>query len=368
MPNLPPHKHQIAYFVTPHGFGHAARAAAVMAALRQLEPGIRFEVFSKVPTWFFENSLGRAFNYHSLLTDIGLAQKNSLAEDLPETLRRLADFLPFDPAFIKNLAQQVNQLGCRLILCDIAPLGLAVAKAAGVPGVLIENFTWDWIYQGYAQDDGRINQYILYLQKLFAGADYHIQTEPVCAPGNVDLTTPPVSRKIRTPSSQVRRELGIPAQAKAVLVTMGGSFWQYTFLGKLESQNGFYFVVPGPGQQVEHRGKLVLLPHHSRFFHPDLVNACDAVIGKIGYSTIAEAHHAGTPFGYIARPKFRESQVLVDYITSQMNGIQLTETQFQNAEWLLRLPDLLALPRLARRGPNGADQVADFVQRLLAAL
>ena len=32
---------------------------------------------------------------------------------------------------------------------------------------------------------------------------------------------------------------------------------------------------------------LILLPHHSVFFHPDLVNASDAVVGKLGYSTLA---------------------------------------------------------------------------------
>ena len=30
-------------------------------------------------------------------------------------------------------------------------------------------------------------------------------------------------------------------------------------------------------------------------FHPDLVNASDAVIGKAGYNTLAEVFYAGTP-------------------------------------------------------------------------
>jgi hypothetical protein len=32
----------IAYFVSPHGFGHAARSVAVMEALRALRPEIRY--------------------------------------------------------------------------------------------------------------------------------------------------------------------------------------------------------------------------------------------------------------------------------------------------------------------------------------
>jgi uncharacterized protein (TIGR00661 family) len=358
-------KRRMAYFISPHGFGHAARAAAVMAALREFDPTIWFEIFTQVPPWFFASSLGDAFNHHALLTDIGLVQKNSLAEDLPETLRRLKDFLPFDSTQIKNLAKWVNRLGCQLIICDIAPMGLAVAKEAGLTGVLVENFTWDWIYQGYEPYDERISQYIAYLQKLFQTADYHIQTEPVCDHRVVDLTTTPVSRKVRAPATRIRRKLGIPDQAKLVLITMGGNSWHYTFLKQLESEQTCYFIVPGTSKQIEFRGNLVLLPHHSEFFHPDLVNACDTVIGKIGYSTVAEAYHAGVPFGYIARSKFRESQALVAFIEKQMDGIQITETQFQNGEWLSLLPDLLARPRIRRRDSNGAEQVAGFIEKIL---
>ncbi|MBN1220197.1 MAG: hypothetical protein JXM69_14815 [Anaerolineae bacterium] len=89
-------------------------------------------------------------------------------------------------------------------------------------------------------------------------------------------------------------------------------------------------------------------------------------MGKLGYSTVAEVYHAGVPYGYVARPRFRESPVLADFIQRQMKGLQITKSQFQSGHWLSRLPDLLALPRLTRDGPNGADQVAGFISQLLA--
>ena len=167
------------------------------------------------------------------------------------------------------------------------------------------------------------------------------------------------------PAQQIRQKLGLPDEAKMVLITMGGNQWDYTFLERLKDKDNVYFVVPGPSEQIELQDNLLLLPHHSEFFHPDLVNACDAIIGKVGYSTVAEVYHAGVPFAYITRPKFRESQPLAAYIESQMNGIQITETQFQNGDWLSLLPDLLALPRIQRHSPNGADQVANFVRGML---
>jgi hypothetical protein len=48
---------RIAFFISPHGYGHAARAAGIMEALSGLDPLIRFELFTMVPRWFFADSL-----------------------------------------------------------------------------------------------------------------------------------------------------------------------------------------------------------------------------------------------------------------------------------------------------------------------
>ncbi|MBN1106743.1 MAG: hypothetical protein JXL84_25295, partial [Deltaproteobacteria bacterium] len=143
---------RVAYFVSPHGYGHAARAAAVMEAIFRKALPSEFHIFTTVPRWFFRDSLSGSFHLHRVLTDIGLAQKTPLKADLPETIRRLDRFLPFDPAMVERLAGSLRRSGCRLVVCDIAPLGIVAAGTAGIPSVLIENFTWDWIYEAYERD------------------------------------------------------------------------------------------------------------------------------------------------------------------------------------------------------------------------
>ena len=183
---------RIAYFITPHGFGHAARAAAIMAALRALVPSIRFDIFTQVPEWFFQDSVGDGFDYHPLCTDIGLVQHSALHADIDATLQRLDTFLPFPPATIAPLAQKLRTLGCGLVMCDIAPMGIAVAQAANVAAVLVENFTWDWIYEAYVAEHTAMRTAISYLHGLFTQADYHIQTEPICVTqAAAHLTTGP---------------------------------------------------------------------------------------------------------------------------------------------------------------------------------
>ncbi|MGM0453008.1 MAG: NUDIX hydrolase [Thermodesulfobacteriota bacterium] len=138
----------LAYFITPHGFGHAARASAVMEAVYERWPFVRFEIFGNTPEWFFADGLTVPHGCHAAETDIGMVQQSSLEVDQKKTIEALDAFLPFDDGQIEAFAGRLRALDCRAVICDIAPLGIAAGKRAGLPTVLVENFTWDWIYRG----------------------------------------------------------------------------------------------------------------------------------------------------------------------------------------------------------------------------
>jgi UDP-N-acetylglucosamine:LPS N-acetylglucosamine transferase len=124
---------------------------------------------------------------------------------------------------------------------------------------------------------------------------------------------------------------------------------------------GVTFLIPGGAAHLERRGSLALLPHHSDLYHPDLVEASDAVIGKLGYSTLAEAYHAGLPYAYIPRPRFRESPAMSGFVLEHMHGMEISEETFYAGQWLELVPRLLAIPRQRPLQPNGADQIATYL-------
>ena len=354
---------RIAFFISPHGFGHAARAASVMEALAEIELSLQFDIFTTVPEWFFANPNSFSLQYHRLETDIGLVQKTPFQEDLPATVQKLKRFLPFNPSRIAAAAEKIRHLKCKLIVCDIAPMGIQVAKEAGVPSVLIENFTWDWIYRGYEKEE--LNEFNAYLQSIFAEATCHIQTQPICKPARADFTADPASRKIQSSSRQIRQRLGLSDSSKVIIITAGGVPKSYGFIDKLKKQTDTHFIIPGASDTENIQDNLILLPENSGFFHPDLINAADAVVGKVGYSTIAEIYQAGVPFGYSFRTHYRESKPLVDFVENHMSGFAIGETEFQNGDWIHRLVDLLALPRIEQDTLNGADQIAGFIRTFL---
>ena len=352
----------IAYVVSPHGFGHAARACAVMAAVHRRTPFVRFDIFTTIPRRFFKESVSGPFRCHSVLTDIGLVQKSAFEEDLRKTVEELDRFLPFPRLMLENLSTKLMSLNCLLVICDIAAIGIAAAKKAGIPSVLVENFTWDWIYEGYTDRSPRLARHIEYFRRQFKAADFHIQAEPVCRQNAPDIVVPPVSRKMRTKKKDTRKTLGIPSGGKAVLVSSGGIPEKYDFYETLKEEKDIYFIIAGVGKTIRTSGNIIRLPHHSGVYHPDLVNAVDAVVGKAGYSTLAEIYHAGIPFGYISRPGFREAHVLSAFIEKEMAGLEIKEEDFRTGKWVYDIHDVLEKKARHRPSENGADRIAAFIQ------
>jgi hypothetical protein len=360
-------KRHFAFFITPHGYGHAARAAAVMDFLSELASGAEFEIFTRVPAWFFETSLKAPFHYHDVVTDIGLVQTTSMESNLPETVRQLAALMPFQDHLVKTLARQVREAGSEAVVCDVAALGIAVAREAGLPSFLEENFTWDWMYQGYLDREPAFAPYVAYLRDLYQSVTYHIRTAPASTgQPPADLEAGVVSRRPRTAPDIIRGRLGVPQDIPMILITMGGIVTQYPFLDRLAHAGDIRFLVPGGidaarNGAYEQHGSLVLIPHHSEFYHPDLTETSNVVIGKLGYSTLAETYSAGVPFAFIPRQDFPETPSMARFATTVMNAEALSEARFFSGDWLDLLPELLSRPRKKPSRPNGGEEIARFL-------
>jgi hypothetical protein len=145
---------------------------------------------------------------------------------------------------------------------------------------------------------------------------------------------------------------------------MGGMDWRHSGLERLAALAPTHLLFTGGEAGSDIPANVHFLGQQSGFFHPDLVAASDAVVGKLGYSTLAEVYHAQIPYGYIPRAHFRESAVLGDFIHAQMSGLPIAEDTFVNGRWIDAIPALLAQPRPQRQPINGADQIADFVSDL----
>jgi UDP:flavonoid glycosyltransferase YjiC (YdhE family) len=347
--------------ISGHGFGHATRAIAVMQALSR-RVAVALTIVTDAPAWLFAESLRVPFDLHAEAVDVGLVQHSALVEDLPATLQALAAFSSQAEERVARIAGHLA--GCHLVLCDIAPWGIAAAHQAGIHSVLIENFTWDWIYEGYAARWPQLRPHIDVLRTLFCRADYHIQTRPVCAPTACDLVVDPVARAPERPE-QIRQRLYLEPGQKVVLLTMGGLGVETVSLQPLLQRPDLVFVLPGRSRENEFTGNLRFLGREAAWYHPDLVAAADLVVGKLGYSTVAEAYQAKTPFAYVARRDFRESASLAAFVDDLLSSWKIPQEFLSNGRWLEALPPFPAEQSRIPRTMNGADQVAIWLSDLL---
>jgi hypothetical protein len=342
----------------------------VLATLHEARPEVEITLWTTVPRWFFAESLGFPFDYRELVCDVGLVQRNAVEEDLAATLDRLDEFWSESKGRgfqRRDLVEALARSGAAAVLCDISPLGLLLARDAGLPSILLENFTWDWIYEGLIDREPRFAPWVERLRGLFALAGLHLQAEPVCAPKAQAVVVPPIARRPRSTRAAVRERLGIAAERAMVLVSFGGVEGELAEPRSWTIPSGVELVVPGGAAQEERVGRLTLLPHHTPLYHPDLVVASDLVVGKLGYSTVAEAVAAGSRVAYLPRPGFREHAVLADFVHKHVPARELAREEFVSGAWLAGLTELLAAPRGASGAAGGAARAAEEIAEMLDA-
>ena len=354
----------IAACITPHGFGHATRTLAILEVLRELLPDLHCHIYSSLPRFLLDQSIAGGYTLHETVCDLGLVQKSALDVDLDATVAQLQDFYPFRKDRLDELARSFAREGCRLVLCDIAPLGLAAAAQAGLPSVLVENFTWSWIYSAYADRHAGLTPFIDFLRRHEAKSDHHFQAAPAGVLTSRAHQVAPVFRPRRLSREQVRRRLAFDDEKKWVLITLGGGpALDLSFLAPLQQYRDVTFLVGGLQRPL---GKNLLpLPGASGLYHPDLIGAADLIISKLGYSTVAETFQAGTPFAYVARNLFPESPVLEAFVQKHLSHFGFSETDFQAGNWFDRLPELLALPPELPAARNGAHEIATALAHIL---
>ena len=357
----------IAYFISSHGFGHASRASAIMEALEAAVPHIHFEVFTGTPEWLFRDAGLKDFTYHPGAVDVGLVQLGPMDHDLPRSVETIRNYLDSIPGRAAVLAEELKKLSIDAVICDISPLGIIAGRQAGLPVFLFENFTWDWIYELYVPECPDFAEINKRLREIFVQAAYRMQSEPLCDPlPDADILIPPASRKPHHTAAEFRKALGIPDSHRIGLISMGGIPENLDFAVDSSIPDHVTLLLPGTFERTEKRGNKILLPHHSGYYHPDMVHAADFVIGKAGYSTIAEVCAAGAAYGYISRANFRESDVTVAFLAARPNTLEVALDRFEAFSLDEEITRLLELGKTAPQSVNGSDVAAEFILKSIS--
>lgn len=333
----------------------------MLDALHARRPGLEAVLFTRLAPAFLASSLAAPHRVVECDVDVGMVQRGPFRADLEATARAVTAFLDGLEAAAAGAAARIREAGCAAVLCDVSPLGIAAAALAGVPSVLLENFRWDWIYGTLAGAPAALREAGARMADLYRAADLHLQVPPVCdaAPGAVRLAAP-IARGARRSRADARRALGVAGSDRVVLVTTGGVTGTQPFLEALAGRPDLRFVVTG-AERTGRDGHVHRIAADRPLYLPDAIRASDAVVAKLGYSTLAEVWREGRPLLRVPRAQWPEGPVLSAWADTHVPGFEMDERDFAGGAWVDALDRLLALPAAAPAAAPGQEEAAERI-------
>jgi len=339
----------IAFYISGHGFGHASRSIEVINALVDRQPGARVIIRSEVAPWLVTRTVRAGVTLDPVACDTGVVQLDSLTLDEAATLERARAFMATFPERVATEAAWLRQAGASAVVADIPPLGIAAAHAAGIPGIALGNFTWDWIYSGYDGGHDLVEM---------IGRDYRDTTLALRLPmwGGFEtmptvVDVPFVARRSSREPAAVRRLLGLPAGEPLALVSFGGYGVDGLNVEALRRLAGYRAVLPGDVNEPA--------MYDLGLRYEDLVRAVDVVVSKPGYGIVSECLANDTALLYTSRGHFVEYDVLVGAMPRFLRAKFINQADLFSGDWRPHLDALLAQPAPPEQpATNGAEVAA----------
>ncbi|KWU43930.1 hypothetical protein RHOSPDRAFT_9859, partial [Rhodotorula sp. JG-1b] len=135
---------RFAFYVSGHGFGHATRVSAV--TLELLEAGHDVTLVTSAPEIPFASILAPTSlpaTYRKKNVDAGMVQPKAYDVDRRATCDVLIDFLSQREQILEEEVAWLKEERMDAVLSDATFLGCAAGSAAGIPAIIISNFTFD---------------------------------------------------------------------------------------------------------------------------------------------------------------------------------------------------------------------------------
>ncbi|HZT07623.1 MAG TPA: hypothetical protein VFC51_11375 [Chloroflexota bacterium] len=294
-------------YTSGHGFGHGARTGQMLRAVQRLAPACPIMVRTATPSWLYPSTAECV----RVQTDVGIVQVDSLTPCIDETVDRALAFERARPGLATAECEALAGLQPRLVVSDIPPLAFDVASTLGVPSVAIGNFNWSWIYRNMGSDRPEIAEIVASIERSEQRADLLLRLpmhDEMRAFRRIEDA--PLIAHISDADRDVTRQKITRADARPLaLVSFGGMGLRSLDLSALANTPEAIFVLTS--EPASRPPDNVVVCTDDRIPYHDVLAACDVVIMKPGYGTVADCLANRVPMVYSTRPGFAEEQILV---------------------------------------------------------
>jgi UDP:flavonoid glycosyltransferase YjiC (YdhE family) len=366
----------VVFYVSGHGFGHASRDIEVINALLARRPDLDIHVRTYAPRWLFDLTVRGRVHYEHVQCDTGVLQRDTLNPDIEATVSATRAFYEQFDARATAEAAVLRELSPSLVLADLPPVAFAAAALADVPAVAIGNFTWDWIYDGYARwfDGAGWIAPLIRDAHRFAEEAWRLPMHGGFAGFRRVIDLPFVARRSTRSAKEVRRRLGLDGSEPVVLVSFGGFGLESVGEDALARLDGYRFIVTegslvpkgerAAGHATTVHRNVVSVNEHAwygeGYRYEDLVKTADVVVTKPGFGIIAESIANDAAVVYTSRGPFAEYDVLVTEMPKYLRCAFLSNEDLLAYRWQPAMEAVLSAPPPPERADlDGADFAAD---------
>lgn len=346
---LLPNRHpRIAYFVSSHGFGHAARTRTI---LQELHLQAEVTVFSTAPLWFWGD-----LNVQHVFckADIGCIQQGTLTIDELATSSTFSHFLTEMPNRFEYIKTMHSETPFDLIATDIAPEPLDFANQLGVQSALVANFTWLEIYAAMPSMHAALPN--LQRQYLLADSTYI----PGFQTGMTWTSNTILVDAVAEEGSCIREDLNPDAKFSRLVYIDAGRWGTDIGWQSAADYEDTLFIRVGP--KLDCIPMNVLQLDYGAVRHADLVKSVDLVVSKPGYGIVTECLANGTLWGCIPRDGFAEDVILIQAAEDRNQVFMVRPEQLES----LAFPSFPLQHKASTVTFDGAKQIAALMIASLA--
>ncbi len=324
---------KVCFYSSDFGYGHAARDIALA---RELQEALHAEVVVRTgsPAEFMARSLP-GVEVIPGPNDPGVVM-NGAAVDGERTFSAVEQWITSWDDYIAAEKALLRDRGIDLVLSDIVPQPFLAAEELGIPSLGVSNFTWHLIYT-HLFGKNELTDRIAEAYRAADGALLLPLHEPMDVFSNrreVGLVARPATRD----RMEIRRRCGLTDGEPLVYLGGGQSLGPNVFRGLRTALTGCTLFVPS---WAEIPGAIRIPPGETET--QDWIAACDLVVSKPGYSTIAEAIQAGVPMALFRRDGFCEDDYLIGGVEEMGIGREVSMEAVLDGSWADDLECLMGL-------------------------
>lgn len=353
----------LAVAISAHGYGHGAQTAAVLAALRARRPELRLTLLTGLSREFLQGRIPGGFELIDWRGDFGMHMRSALDVDLERSAADYAVLHRDWPARVEATARLLEGLAPDLLLANIPYLALAAAARGGVPSVALCSLNWAGIYRHYFAQRPEAARILATMEQAYNSAEAFLCPVPSMAMPELRnaQSIGPLAQPGRNVRERLCAQLGVAVTRRLVMIAPGGIELRLPLEDWPQAED-IVWIVPAswkPQRPGFHAFETLGLAF------VDVLASVDALLGKLGYGTVAECACNGTPLLYMPRPDWPEDGCLADWLQRHGRCAPVERARVQSGDLRAALDALWAQPAPPPPSPDGAQQAAAWLARRL---